>query len=373
MTGRLPAILGLAVCLAMAMTATMVFVCEDTSWAKGAVKSSGGGGGSDNESRSSARSSDSGGSSRGSSVSSSRSSDSSVRSSAPADRSSSSRVETRSPSASITNRLDQEFQLRSVSSRQETRTPSPTYRKDYADIGDLWRSRQEKRDTDDRRHGDYRSGYYYSGPRYYGRPDNWGWSVGIHTPSFRYRYYSYDYFPTRCYPSVYCYYYDYFPPYLLHDRVFFSTRLSNVRVVLEVPLFVYSRSNDYYLSDPVQKSLWAALRDIQWAWERSEPEFIMRHVKSYLAVEVYLRDEYSYSLDTSDYYDMTRDAMSVIKTYSFDFDKVNRVGFDRHIAKGKHVYIDRYGALKTVFVSYTLERFGSDWYITAIGSSPYPH
>ncbi|MBP6964827.1 MAG: hypothetical protein KBC96_10505 [Armatimonadetes bacterium] len=373
MTGRLRAILGFTICLAMAMTAVMIFVCDDTSWAKGAVKSSGGGGSSDNESRSSARSSDSGGSAGGASGGSSRSSDSSIRSSATVDRSPATRIETRSPSGSITNRLDQEFQLRSVSSRQDTRTPSPTYRKDYADIGDLWRGRQEKRDTDNRRYDDYRRGYHDSGPGYYGRSDGWGWSVGVYTPSFRYRYYSYDYFPTRCYPSVYCYYYDYFPPYLFHDRVFFTARLSNARMVLEVPVFVYSRSSDYYLSDSIQKGLWAALRDIQRAWERSEPELIMRHVKSYLAVDVYLRDEYSYSLDTTDYYDMTRDAMSVIKTYSFDFDKVNRAGLDRHIAKGKHVYTDRYGALKTVFVSYTLERFGSDWYITAVGSSPYPN
>lgn len=152
----------------------------------------------------------------------------------------------------------------------------------------------------------------------------------------------------------------------------FISILSGIRTRVEVPYFIYRKTGDYYLSSTDQRSLWAAVRDIQQAWERSDPEYIMDHVERRSAVDVYLNGEYTYSLDEYDYYDMTRDAMSVIRTRSFDFEKVNRIGSDRYVAHGVHIYSNRYGIQETVFVTYTLERCREKWYITAVGSSTRP-
>lgn len=377
----------LAVTVVLAMVAALTIITEQPVCAKGAVKSSGGSS-SNSSSNSDSKSSSSSKSDSGSSSSSSSSHDSassnSSQSSGPSSSGSSSssshsaidsRSEMRqyqSPSGSSTNRLDQDFYLRTPSSRFDSKRPTPSYRKDYAEIGDIYKSRQEKRnpdsrrDSDFRRHDDRRDGFYYD--RYYDR----NWSVSIYRSPFRYRYYSYDYRPTYCYPSPYCYYYDYYPPYITCDRVIVVARIGIPRIYVEVPVFIYQRDYDYYLSNRADKELWAVCRDIQRGWERSDPQMLMDHVRRNSTIEVYLKSEYTYSVDWLDYYDMTRDAMSVIKTRSFNFDKVTRRDGGLYVAHGTHTYVDEYGLQKTVFIVYTFERSGDEWYITAVGSSTMP-
>lgn len=392
---RVRAILAFTVVLAMVALAALTIATEQPVCAKGAVKSTHGSSsdsnsksGSSSSSKSDSGSSSSSSSSSQSSGSSSSSHSSSSNSSGSSSRSAiDSRNETRtyqSPSSSpSTNRLDQDFYLRTPSSKLDPKRPTPTYRKDYADIGDIYRSRQEKRNpnygrdsdyrrSDDRRDSDYRrydgrrDGFYYD--RYYDR----NWSVNIYHSPFRYRHYCYDYRPSYCYPSPYCFYYDYYPPYIAYDRVIVVARIGSPRIYVEAPVFIYQRDYNYYLSNREDKELWAVLGDIQRGWERSDPQMLMDHVRRNSTIEVYLKGEYTYSVDWLDYYDMTRDAMSVIKTRSFNFDKVTRRDGGLYIAHGTHTYADEYGLQKTVFIAYTFERYGNEWFITAVGSSTVP-
>lgn len=274
-----------------------------------------------------------------------------------------------SPYSSPRSGLDQQY--RAPGSRIDTKRPTPTYRKDYADIGDIWKNRQESRSKssdhrwDTRRDNDRPS-------LYYDRPYDRNWRTQSYHSPFRYRYYSYDYRPRDCYPSLYCYYYDYFPPYVSCDRVFISARWHSPRIYIEIPIFIYQRQSDYYLKDQVDRQLWAVLRDIQRGWEISDPELVMRHAKRDGPIDVFMKDEYTYSVDWPDYYDMTRDAMSVIRTRSFDFDRVTRRDKDFYVAHGRHTYADESGLLKTVYISYTFERNGGQWYIIGLGSSTMP-
>lgn len=370
-----------AVATAMAVFAffALVVATEGPAYAKGPVKSSGGGSGSSSDSRSSSgsgssRSSDSGSSRSSNSGSSQSSSSSSSRSGSSSGRSSIESRVNQSPSPrSSSNSLDDSFYLRTPSSRYDSKRPTPTYRKDYAEIGDLWKNRQEKRDPRSSAGSWGRDGRNEG--YYHGRDDRWrdsrSWGFSLYTSPFRFSYYCYDYRPTMCYPSPYCFYYDYCPPYVFYHRVNVIPRPIH-HVYVEVPVFVYRSSSDYYLSNPSDKSLWAALRNIQTAWERSDVERLMKHVDRNATVDVYLHDEYTYSVNRLDYYEMTLDAMLAIRTRSFDFDRVNRIDSWRHEAHGTHVYTDRYGALKTVYVTYTFERRGSEWFITAVGTSTRP-
>ena len=289
----------------------------------------------------------------------------------------------RGPSAPSTGRFD--FGVKSEISfgGAERREPSVSdtrglYRKDYEDIGHIWKERRERRDTSDDRHREYKShdrrthiSFTYSFPG-------------------KYRYYCYDYAPGFAYPSIYCYYYGLFPPYIASHRVVFISRGRHVCYsCVDLPITIidsdcWDRGCDsYYLCDRQYRSLSSALRDIQRAWELGDVNLLMRHVRPASTIDVLLKGEYAYSVDRLDYCDMTLDAMKAIKTTSFKFYRIRKRCDYEVVAYGKHIYYDDYdfncdshsyydrSPQKTVYVFYTLRRCGSDWYITEVGTSPY--
>lgn len=244
------------------------------------------------------------------------------------------------------------------------------YRKDYADIGRIWSERQERRDT--------RSDDSRRNPRTH---DDYHVNVGVNFwfPG-HYRYYWYDYTPGYCYPSVYCYYYGIFPPYLCSYRVIYVHHPHVHYVYFDLPITIvdydYPAYRGYYLMERDYSSVSEPLRDIRRAWELGDIDLLMDHVRRGSTIEVYLQGEYAYSLDRQDYYEMTSDAMSAIRTATFKFYRVRQRDDHSAVAYGKHVYYDDErgysgsGRQKTVYVSYTLKRYGDDWYITEVGSSP---
>jgi len=253
------------------------------------------------------------------------------------------------------------------------------HRRNYEDIGRIWKERRERRDSS----SDHRQREYSS------RDHDTHINVIYHFPG-RYRYYCYDYTPGLVYPSVYCYYYGLFPPYIPCHRAIFISR--NPRICYsytDLPIIIADSDCcdydcGYYLSDRHYRSLSTALRDIRRAWELGDIDLLTRHVRQDSTIDVFLGDEYAYSVNRLDYCDMTLDAMKAIRTVSFKFYRVRKRCDYEAVAYGKHVYRDDYddfrrdgcyyyysSPYKTVYVSYTLKRYGSDWYITEVGTSPY--
>jgi hypothetical protein len=246
--------------------------------------------------------------------------------------------------------------------KQEPRTSDPgsTYRKEYANIGQIWRQRQERRDTKSDR---------------YRREDKHDSDIdihlGIHFYNYRYQHYLYDYRPAHSYPSVYCYYYDYFPPYISGLRVVYMPPPHRHHVVGVIELQIPIRwDDDYYLCRFDQRSLTDALQDITRAWETGKTSRLMDHVRHDSRIAVDIGGDYAYSLDWQDYRDMTADAMSAIETKSFDVYRVHQYDSGEAVAYCKHVYYNEHGDSNTVYLSYTFEHIGSRWYITEIGISP---
>lgn len=273
------------------------------------------------------------------------------------------------------------------------------YRKDYEDVGRLWKEHSE--------HGTPPP----DEPNQTGKPhpDNSGIGVVCHFPG-TYEFYSFDYTPGAAYPSIYCYY-GIVPPYISGNRV--TCIRPEPRVIYTFTDFPSIITNGncmddkgYYLYNRPHSSLSSALRDVCRAWERGDIDLMMRHVNSDSAIDVYLKGDYAYSLSARDYREMTSDAMRAIDTISFDFYRVRKrccqkdtIYFGGYqvdipnetvaVAYGTHVYYDswrywddrRYVPLyslsgprqqHTVYVSYTFEQRGSDWYITEVGCSPFP-
>ena len=254
-----------------------------------------------------------------------------------------------------------------IQDRSEIRpssSPAGAYRKDYSDLGQIWRSRRESVDSSRNHDGSHGS-----------RTDI---HVNINYFPGHYNYYTYDYRPGFAYPSLYCYYYGLFPPYIFSHRVYYVHRVFPVVVFVEIPIAVFyydtSYYDSYYSTGWRYRSLSAGLRDIERAWGRQDIDLLMDHVRDDTRIDISLKGEYAYSVDRQDYYDMTLDAMNNIRTVSFEFYNVRWHDGREAIAYGKHVYYDDsdsdYGDRRTVYLKYRLEKSVDDWYITEVGTSP---
>ena len=149
-------------------------------------------------------------------------------------------------------------------------------------------------------------------------------------------------------------------------------------------------------------SFQAAFADVARAWTDGDVQPLRRHVRdSETRISVSLNGKYSYSIASSDFIQITRDALSRLHTVSFEFTHVRKAKNGDVTAYGKHVYrasdpatgagdandgqtvpFDQAGTdaqtapsdgadgdAKTVYVSYTLRRQDGRWNVIALDSS----
>lgn len=194
--------------------------------------------------------------------------------------------------------------------------------------------------------------YYYPRHihhRHYDRPHYFGFWV-------------FDLFPRFSVRSCY-YHYGYYP-YVEVTRVYETSYPE----VIYVGGPVYTRG-DYYLQDYRYKDLDLALGDIRSSWISSRYDLLERHVMPNDKIAIFLDGEYDYSIDGSDYLAMTRDALEELQTTSFVWDKVRRRDDNTVTAFGTHRFYGESGEVKTVYVSYTLDKIGGNYYVVEVGSS----
>jgi hypothetical protein len=202
----------------------------------------------------------------------------------------------------------------------------------------------------------WRSGYWHYDPFWY---DNfWYWDYYYFVPV-----------PRMCCPSLY-YYYGCCPGYLWRYRVIWILR--PVIVYVEVPISWSYCGSAYYLERPTYTPLDRAISDVADAWRFADPARIERHVLPDTRVAVFLDYEYSYSLEGYDFAAITRDAVLTIKTKSFSVDRVARRDSGLVVVYATHTFINADDFYETVYVQYTLEEHGLDWFIVEAGSSDMP-
>ncbi len=95
------------------------------------------------------------------------------------------------------------------------------------------------------------------------------------------------------------------------------------------------------------------------------------HVIAGREIAVFLDGSYDYSISSDDYLSMTRDALGDLDTVSFVWDSVRERTDGQVTAFGQHTYRAD-GETHTVYISYTLRKSGSSYYVTEIGSSDSP-
>ena len=143
-------------------------------------------------------------------------------------------------------------------------------------------------------------------------------------------------------------------------------------------------------------SFQAAFADIAQAWTDGDIDLIRKHLRNNeTRVSVFLNGKYSYSIASSDFSQITRDALDKLHTESFNFTRLRKLKNGDVTAFGSHVYrasdagngadssgtvpfdqadagstdSDSLGTAKTIYVSYTLRRYGTEWDIVATDSA----
>ncbi len=148
-------------------------------------------------------------------------------------------------------------------------------------------------------------------------------------------------------------------------------------------------------------SFQAAFGDIERAWLDGNVAGLQKHLRGNdVKLSVFFKGKYSYSIATTDYVQITRDAFDKLSTVSFKFDRLRKAKNGDVTAYGTHVYRGTSGSEeaggggtvpfstdkgdvvtdntsaaapgveKTVNVAYTLRHQGTQWNIVAIDSSP---
>ncbi len=210
-----------------------------------------------------------------------------------------------------------------------------------------------------KRNQELRSGYYRHHHQDY----------GYYSPSWRWSHYFFEPIINRCLFSPF-YYYINVPPYLSIDDVYYSRPITIIYVERTIE-YRYFNDDSYYLARKTTRSnaLYNAISDIQKAWENNDFKSFARHLDNNSKVAIYLDGEYAYSLSANDYAEMSQDAIENIDTESFTINRVTQRDNGQYVLYGTHIYRLDDSDTRTVYVSFTIEKDGNNYYIVEAGSS----
>ena len=238
------------------------------------------------------------------------------------------------------------------------------------------------------------SNYTYSNGLYTNGIFNYDWAFAIFPGgNASYPYYSPEFYPGGTYFSPYSYYTQSAPAFILAETVYQAPPQ-----VIYVPVPVYADGSyrgvqkadidDYYLNRapkqdeeptvrprtpaaPKQERLIdRAAADITKAWKTGDIQTLSAYIDAKAKIAIYLRGKYQYSMDARDYLDLTRDAPTATKTVRFDLDAPVRKERGVYVLTGRHVYQNKDGAERTVYVNYVLELKDDKYQMTQVGSAP---
>jgi len=197
-------------------------------------------------------------------------------------------------------------------------------------------------------------------------------------------YYPYDYWYVHYYAN---YYYPYYfgRPYAVIAFPIFTERYHRVDCCPRYDggvWYYYDRQYDGYdhkypYLTNYPGTLGRALRDIQQAWYEEEIGYLVPHVDEREEIRIYRGDRYTHDLGGSEFLDLTLDAFDQIETDYLRYTEIQRIrggGWAR--AHGKHLFWDADGEVRTVYLSYLLERVsdrhGEEWVLREVWQDSQP-
>ena len=113
-----------------------------------------------------------------------------------------------------------------------------------------------------------------------------------------------------------------------------------------------------------------AIDELHEAFRRGNIDALVALTDPSTEIAIYLKGQYEYSMEANDYLDLTRDALSSMKTLQFDLTLLHKRADGVFVVSGKHVYWGKNGQTRTVYVSYVLESLRDQWTLTQVGTAP---
>ncbi|MCC6730741.1 MAG: hypothetical protein IT208_15515 [Chthonomonadales bacterium] len=199
----------------------------------------------------------------------------------------------------------------------------------------------------------------------------------------RYAYYPH-YAPPRAsvevYFSPFYFYYGVCPPYIYRSYGLYARPSV---VYIDVPIYVggayrgYRDDDDgYYLERRYddrwkdEPGLWRAVEDLRGAFTSGDIDQLASLTDPTIKIAVFGRGRYEYSVEASDYLDMTRDFFGAARTTGFEVYRVRPKTSGVYQVFAKHSYRNRDDETRDVYLCVVMERVRGDWTITQVDTSP---
>ncbi len=175
------------------------------------------------------------------------------------------------------------------------------------------------------------------------------------------------------YPSVYGQY-GWDPGYIYPSQAYYQPTYYPPDYQGAAPSASYAPESQPLAPQPVcdVEGLNRALDDLHNAWLNGNPDPLRAHLSDQLDVQILFNGTYSYTTKARDYAQMTLDNFSNVKTVSLDFGTPCWISAAQVFVTGRQVFTDPDGVQNTMYLSFMLQQYGTDWYVTAFGSSKQP-
>lgn len=203
-----------------------------------------------------------------------------------------------------------------------------------------------------RRNRDCRTGYYHYDPFW---RDDWFWSSSYIFNPFN---------NTRCVVSPW-YYYPSLPGYLNYNSI---TIIQIGADRFQGNYYGFKRSNYWNNSYERRSDLDYAVDDLIWSFENGDRRSLSRLIPSRGNVDIYLENQYDYSLNADEFYRLMLDVIFNTETRRYEIVSV-KTSRDQAEVVARHDSIDPWGRNLSVYHWYRLEQDRRGYVITKFGTS----
>lgn len=114
----------------------------------------------------------------------------------------------------------------------------------------------------------------------------------------------------------------------------------------------------------------AALDELTETFQGGNIDGLASLVDPNISIAVFLQGRYQYSLSSSNYVDLTRDAISGMQNAQLNLNFLHQRSPGVFVVSGNQMYTGQNGQTRTVYVSYVLQDISGQWTLTQVGTSP---
>jgi len=197
--------------------------------------------------------------------------------------------------------------------------------------------------------------------------------------SFHFPKYRQSYSPASTAISPFGFYYGVCAPFIALDH---THRYPPAAVYVDIPLYSGNECEGYppigadenYVDRDsllgAEPGLTNAVDEIREAFGAGDIDALVTLVDPRIAIAVFLKGQYVYTLDATDYIDLTRDAFRSTETIAFGITRIHQRADGVYAISGDHTYRAHDGSTRKVYVSYVLEDIRGVWTLTQVGTAP---